>query len=142
MNTPGFGLLSAMVLTVAGCRSANDSARATAAPLIPAGRVNHVVLFDLRSGTDERAFIEDCRSLLAPIPGVTSLFCGTHFETGRDRVVSNYDVAVYVGLDSPESYRGYLVHPNHLALVDRWKSAFESYSVYDIEDTSSAESRR
>lgn len=124
------------LILAGGCQSTSSCCRSAAehSPTATA-RINHLVFFDLHDGTDEAAFIKDCRVLLTEIPGVTGFFCGRHFETGRDIVVSDYDVALYVGLDSAEAYSGYLSHPNHLALLERWGASLASYSVYDVEDT-------
>lgn len=123
--------------SLAGCGATCPTrAEATAAgPLTPAGHITHVVLFDLVEGTDADSFIQDCRDLLAPIPGVTSLSCGRHFDTGRDIVLGDYDVGVSVGLASASAYQDYLTHPNHLALLERWGPTIASYRIYDIQDT-------
>lgn len=128
--------ITAACALAAGCHS-DRTTRADDRPttLAPPARINHVVLFDLREGTDEDTFLADCRDRLSRIPGVTSVFCGRHFDTGRDKVVDTYDIGLYVGLESADAYAAYLTHPDHLGLVNRWKSSFNSYWVYDIEDT-------
>ena len=132
-------LLSApLALAVfAGCctQCPPRQASSAAGPLTPAGHITHVVLFELVEDMDADLLIRDCRELLAPIPGVTSLSCGRHFDTGRDIVLGDYDVGVSVGLASAAAYQDYLTHPNHLALLDRWGSTISSYRIYDIQDT-------
>ena len=129
------GMLGWIALT--GCSAANSTQNASAAaePITPPGHVSHVVLFSLIEGTDEGAFIDDCRDLLSPIPGVTALSCGRHLDTGRNDVQGDYDVGVSVGLASAAAYRDYLTHPKHLELLDRWGPAIDSYRIYDIQDT-------
>ncbi|MFG0259120.1 MAG: Dabb family protein, partial [Phycisphaerales bacterium JB041] len=75
--------------------------------------------------------------LLGPIPGVTSLTCGRHLETGRSIVLSDYDVGVSVGLASEAAYQDYLAHPKHLELLDRWGSTIASYRIFDIQQAPS-----
>jgi hypothetical protein len=110
-----------------------DSVRAPA-------RINHVVFFGLLDPADSGALVEDCQESLSEIPGVVSLFCGRHVEAGRASVLSDYDVCLYVGFDSLADYDLYVDHPNHTGLVDRWKSRFDWYRVYDVEDSSARES--
>ena len=119
-----------------GCRTVCPipSEQPAAASITPARHISHVVFFDLLDGTDEEAFIRECRSLLGPIPGVTSLSVGRHLETGRDIVMRDYDVGVAIGLESADAYSSYLTHPKHLALIERWGPNIASYRVYDIEE--------
>lgn len=131
------GLFVAAALAASGCAFGSGSGHAghahAGAAATPA-RINHLVFFSLKDPADAPGLIDDCRERLATIPGVTSLFCGEHFEAGRDNVLADYDVGLYVGLASPEAYSAYLTHPNHLALVAEWGPRFESYRVCDIED--------
>lgn len=122
---------------LAGCSAPHSTqvGSSAAGPLTPAGHVSHVVLFNLMEGADADAFIRDCRALLSPIPGVTSLSCGRHLDTGRDIVRGDYDVGVSVGLASADAYQDYLTHPGHLALLERWGPTISSYVIYDIQDT-------
>jgi hypothetical protein len=132
-------LLATALLGMTGCtcRFVTEQPRGTSTAAVisaPLARINHVVFFDLKDPADADRLIEDCRRLLGGIPGVTGLFCGRHFESGRESVLSDYDVGLYVGLDSPDAYAAYLTHPDHLSLVEAWGPRFESYRVYDIED--------
>lgn len=129
------GVLGWIALTGCSATSSTQNASAAAGPISPPGHISHVVLFTLVEGTDEGAFIDDCRDLLGPIPGVTTLSCGRHLDTGREDVQGDYDVGVSVGLASAAAYRDYLTHPKHLELLDRWGPTIDSYRIYDIQDT-------
>ena len=117
-NTKGFG----------------DASRAESAPAPRTALINHVVFFKLNDPAKANALVTDCDKLLAGIPSVTSYFCGTHLETGRESVDDNYDVGLYVGFDSKEGYSAYLTHPDHLALVEKWLPDFEWIQVRDVSD--------
>jgi hypothetical protein len=132
-RTPPAALMLPALL--AGCAS-DGPARSgdAAAALRPAAHINHVVFLDLRDPDDAQELIDDSRRWLGAIPGVRSIFVGRHFDVGRDAVRSDYDVGLYIGLQSPEAYEVYLDHPNHRALLEKWGDRLARYWVYDVED--------
>lgn len=97
------------------------------------GAINHVVFFDLQDPADSAELIGDCYGLLR-IPGATSGYAGTHYDIGRPSVLRDYDVGFFVAFDSEDAYRAYVDHPDHIALVEKWNSRWESIRVYDIGD--------
>lgn len=105
---------------------AMDAARAP-------GRINHVVFFDLKDPADADALIAESLKLGA-IPGVTSCYAGRHIDTGRDTVRQDYDVGFFVAFDSEEAYASYVAHPDHVALVERWRPRLTALRVYDVLD--------
>lgn len=121
-----------MVITFAGCCMA-PYVPVAAAPRRPA-RINHLAFFKLKSPAEAPQLIADCDAQLSIIPGVVSYYCGTHLQTGRTNVDSDYDVGFYVGFDSEEDYQKYVNHPNHIALVERWKPRWEWIRVQDVLD--------
>ncbi len=102
-------------------------------PARPA-RINHVVFFTLHDPADTEELIRDCDTKLATIPGVVSYFAGPHFEMGRDSVDAEYDVGLYVGFMSAADYRFYVDHPDHIAVVTKWRPRLQSLLVRDVLD--------
>lgn len=100
------------------------------------GFINHVVLFTLHDPADTESLIADCHALLR-LPGVTSGAVGRHFDVGRPSAISDYDVGFFIAFDGTESYLGYIDHPDHVALVEKWKDRWASVRVYDIGDARS-----
>lgn len=94
--------------------------------------VRHVVLLKLKERSDRPQLERACDEQLSAIPGVVEYSIGRPVDTGRPIVDGDYDVAVYVGFPSVEAYRGYLVHPKHVALVSAWKDKFQSMRIYDF----------
>ena len=96
--------------------------------------INHVVFFVLKDAADIPELIRDCDQRLARIPGVTSYFAGEHIDVGRSSVDSSYDVCFFVGFDSVEDYMAYVDHPEHIAVVEKWRPRWESIVVRDVLD--------
>jgi hypothetical protein len=126
--------LIAAVLVCAGC-VANQRIN-TDRSLCPA-RINHLAFFKLKNPSDASELIADCDNKLARIPRVVSYFCGRHLDTGRgERVDGNYDVGFYVGFVSEEDLSQYVKHPDHTALVEKWRPRWEWIRVHDVLDDS------
>lgn len=124
----------AVVLTCAvlltGCASGSSDL-----PPRPA-LINHPVFFTLKNPADAEELIADCNERLARIPGIVSYYCGRHFETGRATVSDDYTVGLFVGFDSAEDYEAYVAHPEHVALVQKWRPRTYILRVHDILDES------
>lgn len=97
-------------------------------------RINHVAYFVLQNPDDAAALIADCDDMVAQIPGITSYYCGTPLDTGRETVDGNYDVGFYVGFDTEDDLAAYVVHPAHVALVETWRPRLASLRVHDVLD--------
>lgn len=104
-----------------------------AAPLRPAP-ILHLVYFHLEDPGRAPELLADCQELLTGIPGVVAYAAGTHLETGRDSVDSDYDLALLVGFPDEAAYQVYLGHEAHLELLARWKGRLSSYTIHDILD--------
>ena len=114
-----------------GCASSR-----AAAPQRPA-RINHVVLFKLHDPSDAGELIVDCDTKLGAVPGVRSYFAGPPIDTGRgERVAGDYHVGFYVGFDSPADYLAYVDHPNHVAVVQKWRLRLQWLRAFDVIDDS------
>jgi len=122
----------ALVAALVGC-GATPCCMDGAAPPRPA-RINHLAFFKLKDAAEAPQLIADCDANLAIIPGVVSYYCGTHLDTGRPNVDGDYDVGFYVGFESEADYQNYVIHPNHIALVEKWKPRWEWIRVQDVLD--------
>ncbi|HRQ72396.1 MAG TPA: Dabb family protein [Phycisphaerales bacterium] len=122
-----------LTLAIVPSRAQPESGPAARMPPRPAV-INHVVFFKLKDSADAARLIDDCDRRLARIPGITSYFCGSHIDTGRPTVETEYDVAFYVGFDTLKDYAAYVDHPLHVAVVAEWRPRFEWIKVYDVHD--------
>jgi len=122
MRALGRALIAALLV---GCTSPKSG------PTRP-GAINHIVFFKLADPSDADELIADCGRRLRAIPGVTAYSAGRHFDMGRSNVDSDYDVGVLVAFDSKQDYQGYLGHPDHLALVEQWRSRWTWIRIYDV----------
>lgn len=94
-----------------------------------------MVFFKLRTPADAADLISDCDAKLSKIPGVCAYYAGQHLETGRGtRVDSNYDVGFYVGFADEKQYETYVSHPDHTALVEKWRPRWEWIRIHDVLD--------
>jgi hypothetical protein len=114
-----------------GCAS-NGSQRV--APPRPA-RINHIAFFKLHHPEHAAELIADCDTHLANIPGVVSYVGGTHLDTGRGAAVDgDYDVGFYVGFMTEEALANYVKHPQHVAMVEKWRPRWQWIRVIDVVD--------
>jgi len=118
-------LLSTVLLT--GC--AGSPQRADRPALI-----SHIVLVDLKDPADFAELLRDSDAMLGTIPSVSSYAAGAHLETGRDSVLHDYDLAIYLGFGSEADLAAYVEHEQHIAVVTKWKDRMESLRVYDMLD--------
>jgi hypothetical protein len=118
-----FVLLAALPFVLGACASTGRPAR-----------ISHHVFFDLDDPAEADALVADCHELLPTIPGVVSCAAGRHLDTGRASVDDAYDVGLYIGFETEADYPVYIDHPQHVELVDRWRSRFESVLVRDFLD--------
>lgn len=117
--------LGSLSLAAVGCSTQTR-------PIDP-GLINHVVLFKLGDPADIEALKRDCDELLKPIPSVAVYACGGHHETGRPTVDASYDLGLYVSFKDDRAYQAYLADPEHIALVEKWKTRWTDITIYDIE---------
>jgi len=117
------GAAALIMLAISGC----------SAPHRPA-LISHIVLVALINPDDAPELIAESDATLAKIPGVARYAAGPPIDTGRDTVLEDYHVGVYLGFDSEEAYAGYVAHPAHTAFVARWKPRLAALRVYDFRD--------
>lgn len=121
-------VMAVVMLTLGGC------AHKQAPRHFPSGTISHVVLITLDDPAGTEELIADSDRMLGTIPSVVDYTCGIHHETGRDTVRSDYTVALIVTFDSDQGYSDYLVHPDHIELVKKWKPQATNLTIYDFMD--------
>ena len=127
---PLFLLHAFLLLGIPGC--ATKTVHQPFSPPAP-GMINHVVFFDLQDPEDAGELIADCYDLLQKTES-SSGYAGRHYDIGRPGVLNDYDVGFFVAFQSEEAYRTYVEHPEHVSLVEKWKSRWDSIRVYDVGD--------
>jgi hypothetical protein len=127
-RNPTVPALALALTTLLGGCAATPSAPA------PVATISHVVFVRLADPADTPRALADSDATLRSIPSVASYSAGVHIDTGRDSVLSDYDVGIVLGFDSAEDLAAYVAHPAHVAFVERWKDRVTSLRVYDIHD--------
>ncbi len=98
----------------------------------PVAAISHVVFVDLADPADADALLAEARAVLSAIPSVTAFSAGTHLDTGRPTVLGDYDVGMILGFDDTAGLNAYVLHPDHVAFVERWRPRLTGLRVYDI----------
>ena len=109
-----------------GCRTAPPS------PSCTTSNLNHVVLISLQDPADAEACAEDCRTMLAAIPAVHTLWVGTPVDTGRAAVDDDYEVGLCVGFQTRADLQTYLDAPEHVRLVEIWGPKASRFRIFDV----------
>ena len=120
-------LLIISLLFMSACVSTTRRAPRTAL-------IGHIVFIDLKQNSDYDALLRDSNEMLATIPSVRTYAAGRHIDTGRDTIINDYDLAIYLGFESIEDLNAYVIHDQHIAYVTKWKPRFESLRIYDMHD--------
>jgi hypothetical protein len=94
------------------------------------------VLIQLKDPSRSRELLEDCNRLIPGIPAVLAYTSGTPLPMDRPNIVSDYSVGFFVAFKDDEGYRAYTDHPSHLALVEKWRSAWKDIRIVDFLDGS------
>jgi hypothetical protein len=97
-----------------------------------ASNLNHVVLISLADPADAEACAADCRTMLAGIEAVETIWVGTPFDTGRAAVDGDYEVGLCVGFKDADGLQAYLQDPRHLELVEIWKPRAARFRIFDV----------
>ena len=95
----------------------------------------HTVCFWLNPAAPAGAadqLAQDCRNLLAKIPGVRHLWVGKPAMTPRDIVDNSYAVGLTVILDHQLAHDLYQKHDLHLQFIARNKTHWSRVQVYDF----------
>ena len=119
-------LLLTGALVPFGCHTAPTSPSSTTSNL------NHVVLISLDDPTEAESCAEDCRTMLAAIPSVHTLWVGTPVDTGRAAVDDAYEVGLCVGFQTREDLQAYLEAPEHVRLVEIWGPKASGFRIFDV----------
>lgn len=121
-------LSAACLATAAACLTACSSTPYAR----PVAAISHVVFVNLADPGDADELLADARAMLAPIPSVTAYSAGKHLDTGRTTVLGDYDIGMILGFDDVDGLNAYVVHPDHVAFVNRWRPRLTGLRVYDI----------
>jgi hypothetical protein len=96
--------------------------------------IYHIVLVDLIDTATEaeiEALIADGEASIVSIPGVLAVDIGLKLRDDRDVHIRDYDLGVYVKLDST-ALDAYGAHPNHQAFIERQRHLWSSIRVIDF----------
>jgi hypothetical protein len=96
--------------------------------------IGHIVFVDLIDPNDYDECLRDVDELLGTIPSVATFAAGRHIDTGRDIVLNDYDLAIYLGFESVEDLDAYIVHEQHVACVAKWQPRMNALRIYDMHD--------
>jgi hypothetical protein len=97
--------------------------------------VHHIVLFELPDSTTPEAIasiIDDGVALLSQIPGVINVELGLKAREDRDVHIKNYQLGLYVHLQSNGDLDVYSPHPNHQEFLARHKAKWTKVQVLDF----------
>lgn len=97
--------------------------------------VHHIVLFELATTTsvvDTQAIIDDGIELLSQIPGVLKVDLGLKAREDREVHIRNYQLALYVYLESNAALDIYAPHPYHQEFLARHKTKWTQVQVLDF----------
>lgn len=98
--------------------------------------LHHVVLFDFKdsvSAEDKAKVINEGKSLLSEIPGVVDVQLGNKARQEREVHIKNYDLALYVELESNAALDIYAPHENHQKFVQIVRPLLEKDGVQVID---------
>ncbi len=119
-------LLTTLVL-LTGCASTQYRAPRPAL-------IGHIVFVDLKQNSDYDAILRDSNEMLGTIPSVATFAAGRHIDTGRDTIINDYDLAIYLGFESVDDLNAYVTHDQHIAYVTKWKPRMNALRIYDMYD--------
>lgn len=94
--------------------------------------LQHVVLVELKDPAEAAEMMLDMAQAFAAIPELRGWDAGPHVDTGRPAVQRWYTVGIVTDFASVTDYRAYLVHPRHVALVEKWKSRWKRSEMFDF----------
>ena len=97
--------------------------------------LHHIVLFELADSTSEaetQTIIDDGIELLSQIPGVLKVDLGLKARENRDVHIKNYQLALYVQLESEAALDVYSPHEHHQEFLVRHKTKWTKVQVVDF----------
>lgn len=131
---PAVAVVSALAcLTLAGCSTPPNAVEERRVE-ISTPPIAHVVLITLKDPTRAAELVVDCNRLVPGIPSVLAYSCGLPLPSDRANVVGDYSVGFFVAFADEAGYREYTDHPSHLALVDKWRTAWKEVRIFDFVD--------
>lgn len=134
-------LLVSAVAGMSGCWGYRvPSGNSVVAPAPRPALIGHIVFITLDDPAQTDALRYDADYMLGNIPTVSTYASGSHLDTGRSSVLTDYDLAIYLGFESREALADYVSHHQHVAFVEKWKPKIETLRVYDMRDEPNARS--
>lgn len=100
-----------------------------------ANPIHHIVLFtlaDTTGPTETQAIIDDGLTLLGAIPGVLKVDLGLQARADREVHIKDYQLALYVQLESGAALDAYGPHANHQEFLQRHKAKWTKVQVIDF----------
>ena len=125
-------VLAALLWLCSGCASNGGDGRLPSRP----ASISHIVLISLNDLADADALLADCDARLTRIPSGVAYAAGKHVDTGRENVLADYDVGLYIGFDSLDGYAAYVEHPDHVGFVNDWRPRIRRLDIRDVLDDS------
>lgn len=92
----------------------------------------HSAYIELRDGRDSAALVASCRRRLAHIPGIVALHAGPR-QVSQRRAANDarFHVALTIVFEDEAALEAYLVHPDHVAVVEDFTPLIRSLRVFD-----------
>lgn len=125
--------LAAAACSLSGCKTPQEKVEDRRTKIV-APAITHMVLIQLKDPTRTAELIEDCNRSLPGIASVLSYACGQPFPSNRPNVMTDYAVGIYVAFADEDGYKAYADDPAHLALVEKWRTAWKDIRIYDFLD--------
>jgi len=125
-------LLMLLTLTLIGCSSYQTPRPAPRAEQV--ALISHIVFVKLVDPSDYSRILADADQQLNTIASVARFGAGAPLDTGRETVLDDYDLAIYLGFNSQDDLAAYVAHPQHNAFLEKWMSRIETLKVYDMLD--------
>lgn len=130
-------LLAATLLILPACNSRPAAARIPQGQRPPAqapAMIGHIIFLDLTNPADYHDILHDADWMLATIPTVATYAAGKHLDTGSPAVTTNYDLAIYLGFNSEQNLRTFLVDDQHIRFIKKWNPRLNALTIYDMID--------
>ncbi|MCE9618620.1 MAG: Dabb family protein [Planctomycetes bacterium] len=98
----------------------------------PTPGIQHLVFVTLIHPKEAAAMKAESDAVIPKIPGVRAYACGPHIDVGRKNVRHDYTLGILVEFASVEDYKAFQINPEHVALVNKWKSKWARSEMFDF----------
>ncbi|MBK7405075.1 MAG: Dabb family protein [Phycisphaerales bacterium] len=128
-RVPAIAVLLGSFLFLSACQSIRPQPRPVT---LPSAAIQHLVLIKLDDPARVPEVIADTEATLAHIPGIATLSSATPLPPTSPNALDDYDVCSQIAVDHEAAYTAYTEHPDHKALVARWRAHFVSFRIVDF----------